>query len=373
MTHRVRSEAISSDFGLIRRYAPGEFIFRKGDAAGEAMILMSGHASVIDDGEHLEVIGPGDVVPASGATGEGRRVVTLVALDDVEVLATDVTQLHQLLRRSPESFWTIFMTIVSRVRQVAAREIAERHEHLALRSLQETLLPDLDHYDTGGGLSVEAVWEPCTFASGDFYDVIRIDGERQLFVVADVAGHGAQSALAMGIARAELHHLARSFRRTDELLLGLDGYLRDNGPPRQLSLVVCVYDERTGDLEYSIAGHPRPMLWRDGQVRELKGPGGVLLAMPWAVDAGYTRNHVALQPGDHLLMYTDGLIEVPTEPGGELLGRGGLTQLFAATMNEESADRAQRLVDRVNAADNSDAADDDRTAMLISIAAGDRP
>ena len=169
----------------------------------------------------------------------------------------------------------------------------------------------------------------------------------------------------MAIARAQIRELTRSFRRTDELLLNLDGYLRDNAPPRQgMSLLVAVYDRRDRILEYSAAGHPFPLLLRGGDTSHLPGRPGILLALPFMLDKGYPRGETELASGDRLLFYTDGLFEVATDPIGVQLGPAGLATLFREVIDGGGGTPLHDLLARVAAADVNDAADDDRTALL---------
>ena len=181
-------------------------------------------------------------------------------------------------------------------------------------------------------------------------------------------GHGAESSLMMAIARAQIRELARSFRRTDELLLNLDGYLRDNAPPKQgMSLVVCVYDRRDHVLEYSVAGHPFPLLLRHGETSDLPGRPGIILALPFLLGTGYERCETELEAGDRLLFFTDGLFEVPIDERGTQLGLGGLATMVGEVITTGGEAPLTQLFARVSDADVNDTADDDRTAVLLTV------
>jgi serine phosphatase RsbU (regulator of sigma subunit) len=177
----------------------------------------------------------------------------------------------------------------------------------------------------------------------------------------------------MAIARAQIRELARSFRRTDELLLNLDGYLRDNAPPKQgMSLVVAVYDRREHMLEYSVAGHPFPLRLRETTMTDLPGRPGIVLALPFLLGTGYERYETELEPGDRLLFFTDGLFEVPIDAAGTQVGRAGLSTIFAEVATSTSGaaagdDALAELFARVSDADVNEAADDDRTALLVHV------
>jgi serine phosphatase RsbU (regulator of sigma subunit) len=322
----------------------------------------------LEGDERVNVLAPGELFGEMGALGAGVRTATVVAIDNTDLLFLSPEQLQSAMASSTELVWQALRLIVQRLRLVTARQVVYRDEHKALRNVQRSLLPDLSQVAPGIGFRVHAVWEPCTYASGDYYDVIPLDDHRHLIAVGDVMGHGAESSLMMAIARAQIRELARGFRRTDELLLNLDGYLRDNAPPKQgMSMVVAVYDRLERVLEYSAAGHPFPLVWRQGEVSDLPGRPGVLLALPFLLGTGYERREIELEPGDELLFFTDGVFEVAVDDDGNQLGRSGLASLFAEVM-ERGDDRAvDELLARVAALDVSDAADDDRTALLVAI------
>jgi hypothetical protein len=131
--------------------------------------------------------------------------------------------------------------------------------------------------------------------SGDIYDVIALADGRILFWLGDVMGHGAQAAFTTAVADAQMKELARTFRRRDEIVLRLDGYLRDNAPRRYgMSLVVAVLDPRTGTVEVSAAGHAPPLHIRGGAASPMGVRPGMVLGMPFVGGRGYERIEVRL-------------------------------------------------------------------------------
>ncbi len=354
--------------GMVRRVEAEHTLFSAGDAADGAYVVLSGRFAVVENHERVAVLGPGDLFGEIGALGTGVRSATVHSLDDGELLFLSPDQLRDGLVTAPDLFWHALRLVVARLREVALRQVGYRDEHKALREVQRSLLPDLGQLDSGGAFEVDAVWQPCTYASGDYYDVVPIDADRHLLVIGDVMGHGAESSLMMAIARAQLRELARGFRRTDEVLLNLDGYLRDNAPPRQgMSLFVASYDRRSRVLEYSSAGHPFPLLLREGRVSDLRGSPGIILAVPFLLGTGYERHETELDPGDRVLFFTDGLYEVSTPGTSEQLGRAGLSELLVASVESGAARPVDELVRRVAQLDVNAAADDDRTALLLTI------
>lgn len=174
----------------------------------------------------------------------------------------------------------------------------------------------------------------------------------------------------MAVAGAQIRELARRFRRTDELLLNLDGYLRDNAPAGQgMSLVVAALDTRTLLLEHSTAGHPPPLLLREGGVAEVETRPGILLALPILLGVGYERVETQIQQGDCLLFYTDGFYEVNHQgQGGEdLMGGDFLCRLFGEISTRKPERLLPELLSRLRELEEPLEPRDDRTAMLLTI------
>lgn len=178
-----------------------------------------------------------------------------------------------------------------------------------------------------GVLTMAGLNELCEDASGDYYDIlVDLPGGKVAVVVGDVSGHGLQAALVMAEARAFL----RAFIRTADGLpaamdLLNDFLVPDMKPSQFISLFAAVLDQETGEMIWCNAGHNAPLLCRaNGEVVELDTTGRILGILP---DAAYRAGRLlVLDPGDVLLLYTDGVTEsrvagyVPVKAGS---GGGG--------------------------------------------------
>jgi serine phosphatase RsbU (regulator of sigma subunit) len=356
--------------GLVCRVEPGDALFREGDEAEGAYVLLSGRCAVSEGGKQVNVIEPGELFGEIAGFGGGKRTATVTALVPCEVLTLSADQLQRGFTDSPDLLRKTLQVLAGRTRRISDRQVAYREEHKALREVQRSLLPDLAAIDSQGSFRVEALWEPCTYASGDYYDVIQIAPERFLFAVGDVMGHGAESSLMMAVARAQIREMARHFRRTDELLLNLDGYLRDNAPSGQgMSLVVGALDTGKLVLEHSTAGHPPPLLLREGTVTELDTRPGILLALPMLLGVGYERLEMQMQPGDRLLFYTDGFYEInhPEQAAKGMLGGDELARLFGEVVKQNSDSLLPALLRRLREKEEPLEPKDDRTAVLLTL------
>jgi serine phosphatase RsbU (regulator of sigma subunit) len=356
--------------GIVRKLGLGEVLFHEGDEAEGAYVLLSGRCAVSERGDRVNVIEPGELFGEIAGLGGGKRTATVTALIPSEVLVLSSDQLQRGFADSPELLRKTLQMLAGRTRRISDRQLAYREEQKALQDVQRTLLPDLGAIDSQGRFQVEAVWDPCTYASGDYYDVIQIGPERFVLALGDVMGHGAEASLMMAVARAHIRELARHFRRTDELMLNLDGYLRDNAPSGQgMSLIVAALNTGTLVLEHSTAAHPPPLMLRGDTVSELETSPGILLALPLLLGVGYERVEVQLQPGDRLLFYTDGMFEVGcrAQGGDRLLGFKGLSRLFGEVMKCAAQEPLRELLRRIRTFEEPFQPQDDRTALLLTI------
>jgi signal transduction histidine kinase/CheY-like chemotaxis protein/anti-sigma regulatory factor (Ser/Thr protein kinase) len=183
-------------------------------------------------------------------------------------------------------------------------------EHRIASTLQHSLLPP--SLPRVPGAVVASRYLPGSSEAevgGDWYDVIAAPDDRMFLVIGDVVGKGVQAAAGMGQLRNALRAYILEGFDCGEALTRLNR-LVDNLGRRQFATVVCVrFDPAIGQLHYSSAGHPPPVLIRPGEPAEFLyrtalGPPIGALAV-----AEYPTMEASLDPGSRLLLYTDGLVE----------------------------------------------------------------
>ena len=181
-----------------------------------------------------------------------------------------------------------------------------RQEELAPRQWAARLAPeDLPEIP---GFEVGRVYEPGTgMMAGDFYDLYPTSPTRLAAVIGDVSGHGIEPSITAFQVKYLLRVFLRQYRDPGQALEELNKVLSTHGRPEELvSLIAAVYDLSANTLRVASAGHPPAWLWHDGEVRALTATGPLLTLDP---EGTYTSTEVSLEPGDLLLMYTDGLAE----------------------------------------------------------------
>ncbi|MEU0157313.1 SpoIIE family protein phosphatase [Streptomyces sp. NPDC006261] len=210
------------------------------------------------------------------------------------------------LRRSEET--------VSRNRLSARRdEHTERTEHRTAVELQETALPPwrgslLLPSPAPGALDIAAHHLPSAAGSligGDWYDAMELPDGRTLLTVGDLSGQGIPATSAMAMLLGAVRGMAVAGIEPGALMGHLDHLLETSVQPALGSALCCRFDPATGLLSWAQAGHPAPLLFREGAGRQLPPPDGALLGA--ASQAAYEQDEVRLLPGDVLVLHTDGL------------------------------------------------------------------
>lgn len=228
----------------------------------------------------------------------------------------------------------------ARLYQVAVEKGRMERELQMARRVQASLLPDeMQELD---GWEFAARWLPARVVAGDFYDAIPLEDGRLALVIADVTDKGMPSALLMAltrsIVRASLEgapSLAQAIAKANRLICA------DSKLGMPVSLFLARLSAQNGELTYVNAGHNPPLLWRSetGTVQELTRTGMVL-----GVDetTGYEEAIISLEPGDVLLLYTDGVTDA-TDRAGQQFGLERTRGVFTARPGAGAAEMLSRL------------------------------
>lgn len=216
-------------------------------------------------------------------------------------------------------------------------------EHQIATLLQSAMLPrTLPRID---GLTMSGSYVAASVSGlvgGDWYDAFQTANDRVLITVGDVMGHGLDAAVAMGKVRQALRVLARSGMTPLGIMNSLDAALHDEGVQMSVTAFVGLLDPRTGQLEYSIAGHPPPLMRTSaGNVSELEF-GDLPLGIFRSNDR--SEHRLKLDISSMLVLYTDGLTESSRNVlEGENRLREVLRSDDIATSQEAAESLRQRL------------------------------
>jgi phosphoserine phosphatase RsbU/P len=226
-------------------------------------------------------------------------------------------------------FW--FSVSLAMMAYLLALELADRirvrDELEVARELQEDLLPH--NVPPIPGYDFAHSYRTANEVGGDYYDLTPLPDGRVALLVGDASGHGMAAGLVMAIANATLK-TALDLDPTPELVIRLlNRTLCRTGTNRTfMTVFYALLDPATGEMEYVCAGHPFPLLRRaDGTIEEL-GCGSLPLGMREPLEI--CSDSAVLEPGDLLLLYTDGLAEALDTQGREAFGYPRITALTRA-------------------------------------------
>ncbi|MFJ9243444.1 PP2C family protein-serine/threonine phosphatase [Streptomyces sp. NPDC101776] len=193
------------------------------------------------------------------------------------------------------------------------RHHAQTERRLAVE-LQEAVLPPwrgslrLPHQGPET-LDLAARYLPSSTSAligGDWYDALQLSDGATLLSVGDLTGHGVAVTSGMAMLLGALRGMAMAGTEPAQLMSWLNQLLDATVQPALGSAVCCRYRPETRTLAWAQAGHPAPLLFRDGTGRVLSAPDGVLLGA--TSGAAYGQAEEILEAGDVLLLHTDGLV-----------------------------------------------------------------
>jgi sigma-B regulation protein RsbU (phosphoserine phosphatase) len=258
--------------------------------------------------------------------------------------------------------------------ETVCREIEEGHalrqsdklaanEHADAQAIQRALLPPA--LPSLSGVSLAARWEPALAFGGDCYDAIRLTDSRLAISIADVCGKGLPAALLMSNLLASLRAFATSERSPRDVVSSVNRALcRQKDLRRFVTLFYALYDSATRVLTYTNAGHNPPLVLRRTGSCERLASGGTVTGI---FDEGtYEEGRVALDPGDRLVLFTDGITEARSVDGDEFDDSGLLRTLDRCRHLD-----AQSMVDTIFNEVGAFAGgrlQDDATAVVAAIA-----
>jgi serine phosphatase RsbU (regulator of sigma subunit) len=261
--------------------------------------------------------------------------------------------------------WTEIALSATRERLADTEQQASERHRLALR-LQQAIMPPEPPPLDAAGLATAARYRPAAqeeCVGGDWYDAVLLPDRTALLVVGDMAGHGIEAATGMVALRNALRGLAVTGAGPAQLLAWLNTAADALSDPATATAICARYDPASRELRWARAGHLPPLLVRGGHARLLPMPHGVLIGAD--PDAEYEEDTLVLEPGDVLLLYTDGLVERRDQSVEDSLCRlvDGLGDPI-----DDLGGFLDRLLDR-STADT----DDDTSLIAVRVADGRRP
>jgi len=254
-----------------------------------------------------------------------------------------------------------------RIRNVALAEEAAERRRLAVelamaRRIQVALLPQT--LAAVEGYEVRAGNVPSRTVSGDYYQVLqRADGRECVMMVADVSGKGMAASLLTATLEALAAAPIEDGLPPEEIFDRLSRLLHRRTPPEKYATAfLAVIESATGRLRFANAGHNAGLLMRaDGEVDQMDSTGPPIGLLPVAT---YEAVEQVMEPGDAMLLYTDGITEAEN-PLAEEYGLERLKSVCSRCRKMAGADVLKAIEDDVEEFAQGTPYADDRTLVFL--------
>jgi sigma-B regulation protein RsbU (phosphoserine phosphatase) len=290
------------------------------------------------------------------------RTIPILLLTTLGEIDNKVTGLEAgaddyiLKPKSPDDFREMFKRVEAHLRIAALRaELADRnrllesaHKKLTFelelaRKVQLALMPRPPK--PRGVLKLAVRYTPANQLGGDVYDIYRLDNNRLGILVADVSGHGVNSAMLSGMVKALAAPLSIAVLEPGELLAGLDVATEQYFPEGYFCTgFYLIADEETGLIRYAGVGHPPAIVVGPRGPRTLQSNPGMLgIGM---VD-GTAGDSDRLEPGESLVIYTDGLTDA-MDPSDTLFGEERLKTVLQSYHGADPTEILNQVDDALN-------------------------
>lgn len=251
-----------------------------------------------------------------------------------------------------------FTLLVRFIRAAEMRAARARAELDVARRMHDSIVPDIAH--TSPFARVHAVSRPSSEMGGDLIDLTVHPDQTIDLLLADVSGHGVAAGLVMGMLKGASRTRLLSPGSISDVARDLNRVLHDLTPSHTFVTAAFIRIRPDRTCEYALAGH-LPIYWRTAS--------GVTThdndALPLSVDPAETfaARTITLQPGDALIVFTDGLPET-ADKSARQLGLDALRDIAARSPTSDPDRLAQVLME---AAERHGPAIDDRSVMVVQI------
>ncbi|MEQ9489524.1 MAG: CHASE2 domain-containing protein [Alphaproteobacteria bacterium] len=305
-------------------------------------------------------------VVINGALGYGGFVYSGLLFDPIlpsgGVVLVYATMLSSLLTQNVQRRKAL-QTELENERLQAARIAGELK---AAREIQLGILPDTNSLRAlPSAVDVGAILISAKEVGGDLFDAFALDDNRVYFVVGDVTGKGVPAALFMALSKAMCKSAALRLNGDVAALISEANteLSRENPAALFVTAFAGILHCDTGVIDYCNAGHEDPQILKaNGDIVDIQSDGGLPLCV--MEDFLYFQETMTLEPGDTLIIVTDGVTEARNRQD-ELFGRNRLNEAFARASSGGANGVVRNVVDTVRAFEDGGDPVDDVTVMAV--------
>ncbi len=239
--------------------------------------------------------------------------------------------------------------------------VALRQELGVASAMQESILPT--NFPTDPRYELYAWMTPAKEVGGDFYDFFPVENGLGL-VIADVSGKGVPAAFFMLVARTLLKGTAVGMNDPVKIMKEVNRLVeKENEQSMFVTVFFTDFNPDTGELRFANAGHNLPVILRaNGELEQIDCEAGIVLGImdPWDFPGG----SVTLNPGDAILLYTDGVTEAMDEEENEF-GDAELLEVMGECVGMSATQLTRHVVKAVQEHAGSAEQSDDITCLAV--------
>ncbi len=241
--------------------------------------------------------------------------------------------------------------------------VAIQNELDVASKIQQSILPT--RFPKTAEYEVYANMEPARNVGGDFYDILSLEGSYIGLAIADVSDKGVPASLFMMSSRTLLKGTAIGIPEPGNVLQDVNDLLyEENDTSMFVTVIYAIYSPDTGSFVYANGGHNPPLvIHSDGSSTLLPLIGGIALGI--APGMAFPQKTVILEPGDILMLYTDGITEAMNAEREEF-GMERMQQVFADQPPASAKEATEMIFEAVHAFAGDTAQSDDITCLTIS-------
>ncbi|MCP4179881.1 MAG: SpoIIE family protein phosphatase, partial [bacterium] len=238
-------------------------------------------------------------------------------------------------------------TYMKNVEKEIAKKTKVENEVKVARQIQQAILPRITNAYKNIGIELFAELHPAIDVAGDFYDFFFLSDNRMVILIADVSGKGISAAFFMSIAKRVLRNVctnepddpAEALKITNEILASYNVNMF-------VTIFLMYYELDTGKAKYANAGHNEVLLVKTSGENEYFGCLGDTVS-GFIPDLEYNSSEIIINPGDELVLYTDGVTEA-NSPSEEEYGENRLAEFILKNKNRDVKEVVQELISDVH-------------------------
>ncbi|MHC1744612.1 MAG: PP2C family protein-serine/threonine phosphatase [Syntrophobacteraceae bacterium] len=323
--------------------------------------------------EHAAILGLGSKLTGEPYSEDDRELLTTLAnnlavalknaesFESIKSLNKHLHLKNAELEDTLDKLTTAYEDLQAAQAQIIEKEKLER-ELMVAREIQRSILPcslpDFAGFDLGSRIY------PARAVGGDFFDLILLGPDALGVAVGDVSDKGVPAAIFMAVTRSLIRSEATRTRSPREAMLSVNGHLLEmNNANMFVTVLYGILDGKSGEFSYVRAGHDPPLLFsRAGKtLRPSYDVGQALGVFP---DPLLDEQTMLLQPGDTLLVYTDGVTDA-RDAQSEFFGLERISKAVCDGVARSAQELCDHLLKTVTDFQQSAPQDDDVTLVAV--------